>query len=412
VDNDCDGQVDEGAKSTFYQDADGDGYGNPGATTEACSAPDGYVTDNTDCDDADASVNPGATEICDGVDNDCDGQVDEGVQSTFYQDADGDGYGNPGATTEACSAPDGYVTDNTDCDDADDDVHPGATEVCNGIDDDCDGNVDEGCAPCIRLTKTINGPYRTADALIPFDLFLSDRKIPVAVQRDIDPHGPTNDNQENLFFFLVEITVENCGHIPLTGVTVQDTFSNQAQPFWTDDPGNATISPDPDPNNGMVHESLTWTVGTIPVAGSRMLRIKVGTEFNSPHAGRLEPTDYRQTIFYNGQDTSTGSASVTTNEGPSASVGAMAIAIGSQEGCDPSDGQWYRLLSQSGRHIRPHDKCARVVTPLPITLTASEPSTAPTPLQRAAPVAAVAGAVATGLGSAAWWLLRRKLLLQ
>ena len=131
---------------TYYGDADGDTYGDPANTTEACSAPDGYVTDNTDCNDTNAAVNPGATEVCNGIDDDCDGQIDEGVKTTYYGDADGDGYGDPANTTEACSAPAGYVENDGDCDDTDSAVNPGATEVCNGIDDNCDGQIDEGCA--------------------------------------------------------------------------------------------------------------------------------------------------------------------------------------------------------------------------------------------------------------------------
>ncbi|MBK6363887.1 MAG: putative metal-binding motif-containing protein [Saprospiraceae bacterium] len=110
----------------------------------ACSPPSGYVADNTDCNDNNVLINPGATEICNGLDDDCDGGVDEGVQNTYYADADNDSYGDATVTTMACSPPSGYVTDNTDCNDNNVLVNPGATEICNGLDDDCDGGVDEG----------------------------------------------------------------------------------------------------------------------------------------------------------------------------------------------------------------------------------------------------------------------------
>ena len=130
--------------STFYLDNDGDGFGNPAITVSDCTAPEGYVNNNTDCDDDNVNIHPGATETCNGIDDDCDGIIDEGVTTTYYEDNDHDGYGNPAASIQACSAPEGYVTNNTDCDDASAAVHPGATEVCNGIDDDCDGFIDEG----------------------------------------------------------------------------------------------------------------------------------------------------------------------------------------------------------------------------------------------------------------------------
>src|SRR5438132_5704829 len=97
-----------------------------------------------ECYDASSSDHPGATEVCNGIDDNCNGQIDEGVKLTFYADADGDGYGNANVTTLACSAPSGYVSNSTDCNDANAAVHPGATEVCNGIDDNCNGQIDEG----------------------------------------------------------------------------------------------------------------------------------------------------------------------------------------------------------------------------------------------------------------------------
>jgi hypothetical protein len=144
VDNDCDGAIDEGLISRFYRDKDGDNYGDPSEFIDACSAPPGYVGNGLDCDDNQSSSNPAATEICDGIDNDCDGAIDEGLISKFYRDSDGDGYGNPLSSVDACSAPSGYVSNGLDCDDTRQDVHPDLSEICDGIDNDCDGEIDEG----------------------------------------------------------------------------------------------------------------------------------------------------------------------------------------------------------------------------------------------------------------------------
>jgi len=147
VDDDCDGIVDDGTGTTmYYPDTDGDGYGASTGGITACSAPSGYVTNGADCDDGDATINPAATETCDGVDQDCDGTADDGVSTgsnVFYEDADADSYGNPDSSTTACTAPSGYVDDDTDCDDLDPDVSPGDPELDNEIDDDCDGAIDE-----------------------------------------------------------------------------------------------------------------------------------------------------------------------------------------------------------------------------------------------------------------------------
>ena len=149
IDDDCDGEADEDDAedaSTWYQDVDTDGFGDLSASLVACYEPSGHVLDATDCDDGDAAVNPDAVERCNGYDDDCDGSSDEDDAAdvtTWYRDADADGFGDAASTDEECAVPSGYVSDATDCDDGDSSVHPDAAELCNGYDDDCDGASDE-----------------------------------------------------------------------------------------------------------------------------------------------------------------------------------------------------------------------------------------------------------------------------
>lgn len=194
VDNNCDGVVDEPEAidaKTWYIDTDGDDYGNSEVSQKSCTKPSGYVADNTDCDDssklyhpgateddctdpndyncdgstgfADAdedgfaackdcndnaeAINPDADEVCDEIDNNCDGTADEPEAvdaKTWYRDSDRDRYGDKDLPKRSCKRPAGYVVNDDDCDDTDKTVHPGATEVCNDVDDDCDMVVDDG----------------------------------------------------------------------------------------------------------------------------------------------------------------------------------------------------------------------------------------------------------------------------
>ncbi|NVI97939.1 putative metal-binding motif-containing protein [Myxococcus sp. AM009] len=121
---------------------------------------DGYVSSEgtfpgSDCDDDDPAIHPGATELCDGVDNNCvNGEADAPGGATYYRDADGDGFGDPSALPNlSCTPPAGYVLEAGDCNDQDPDIHPRQAElVCDGKDDDCDGTIDNDpfdvSAPC------------------------------------------------------------------------------------------------------------------------------------------------------------------------------------------------------------------------------------------------------------------------
>jgi hypothetical protein len=122
IDNNCNGLVDE-LVPIWYQDGDADGFGDSNVSEQTCTPPAGYIQTGGDCDDSDPLVNPGMAEGCNGIDDDCDGDVDTGCS----EDLDADGYDST-----------------VDCDDNDPLIYPGAPEVCaDGLDNDCDGAVDD-----------------------------------------------------------------------------------------------------------------------------------------------------------------------------------------------------------------------------------------------------------------------------
>ncbi|MBS1746371.1 MAG: HYR domain-containing protein, partial [Bacteroidetes bacterium] len=174
--NDNDASVHSGI--TYYRDADGDGFGDPNNSTTVCSStpPTGYVTNNSDCDDAkllyadhDGDGYGAGSPVACGVDNNSDcNDNDASVHSpqTYYADNDGDGFGDANNSTTVCSStpPTGYVTDNTDCNDNVASIHPGAVEICgNGIDDNCNGTIDEDETPPV-VSSCPSDITRSSDA--------------------------------------------------------------------------------------------------------------------------------------------------------------------------------------------------------------------------------------------------------
>ena len=160
VDQDCDGSVDEWQEfAIWFPDLDGDGFGDDSGALEACRVLPDHVVTGGDCSDLDASVFPSAAEVCDGVEQNCNELVDEGLDTAlWYPDSDGDGYGLDSGEIETCASPNGYVQTPGDCDDEQTQANRGRSEVyADGIDNDCSGD-----APECRLL----GEYGLSDATV------------------------------------------------------------------------------------------------------------------------------------------------------------------------------------------------------------------------------------------------------
>ncbi len=138
LDDDCDGAVDEACACP-------EGMARACGTTEGLCETGGQVCTDLAWGACEGGVEPVA-ETCDGLDEDCDGMVDEGLGRLWFRDADADAFGDPDDTRAGCSAPEGYVSRGDDCDDSRKGTFPGAPEACGGEDEDCDGRIDEGAS--------------------------------------------------------------------------------------------------------------------------------------------------------------------------------------------------------------------------------------------------------------------------
>lgn len=130
---------------TVYPDGDGDGFGDDAGALVACEAEPGLVEQGGDCNDDDPAINPDAVELCNIVDDNCNDEIDEGLDAgLYYPDEDGDGFGTRSDAPEfTCEGAEGSTLEVGDCDPFDPDIYPGAPERPNGLDDDCDGEIDE-----------------------------------------------------------------------------------------------------------------------------------------------------------------------------------------------------------------------------------------------------------------------------
>lgn len=187
--DDCDDGDDAvGAPSAWYVDKDEDGFGDSDDVTFRCLQPEGHVAVDGDCDDTDRAVYPGAEEVCDGADNNCNGTTDEELAlAPWYADADGDGYGDPLDAIEACGSSNGRVDNALDCDDTDATQQVKAEEEVpyNGIDDNCDPSDGDG-------DRDLDGYWASNY----YDLVVASGGTPMDVHPDVS--GDCDDNDDTI----------------------------------------------------------------------------------------------------------------------------------------------------------------------------------------------------------------------
>lgn len=243
-------ECDRAERFPAYVDADGDGFGS-GEAQEVCALTDGLVDNATDCNDDSADVFPGADELCNALDDDCDGTIDDGLPGrSYFADVDGDGFGGLFPSVRSCIAPEGFVRNSIDCDDDNSEVHPDMDEVCNdGLDDNCDGLADDADPATLESSKTTYYPDTDVDGFGWINL-PEPRCEGVAGLvdnfRDCDDMDPTVTNfpfpiDKDLDGYGDEIgTIMSCEGYPGTADNRDDCDDSDAwvniPRFWYDDP--------------------------------------------------------------------------------------------------------------------------------------------------------------------------------
>ncbi|MCA9568635.1 MAG: putative metal-binding motif-containing protein, partial [Myxococcales bacterium] len=251
VDNDCNGMLDtddpNAVAGLWYPDLDGDGFGDDGAVPdETCTPQTGWVSNGYDCDDANAGVQPLATDaICNGIDDNCDGQTDEEAPFTeVFRDADMDGFGGTSlADLISVQCPGDDTSDvSGDCDDQDPDIHPGQVDDdCDGVDQDCDGTADDG-APFVDVPQDVDGDGFAGDTTASEQC---PEAIPDVEDCDDDDPGVNPD------------ATEDCDDVDrdCDGVAGRDQ---------RDDCGGGSVTPPPEPTGcGCTNSAAPASIGLI-----------------------------------------------------------------------------------------------------------------------------------------------------
>ncbi|MEO0601814.1 MAG: putative metal-binding motif-containing protein, partial [Myxococcota bacterium] len=331
VDDDCNDMVDDGLMVDFYPDTDDDGFGDAATTpVSACAAPADHVANGMDCDDTTDAVFPGATEVCNGIDDDCVDGVDDGlVFEDWYPDTDGDGYGNAqAAPINACSGPVDHVANGADCDDTTDTISPAKVEVCNGIDDDCAGGVDDG----IGTPRTNFAVGATATATNTFPGYQVQSIVDGVRTTELDPNQSwVNNNGER---GTAEVEIDFGGDVSFGRIDVYSTELMETRGFTIEYWDGAAWTP------LAVESGLTAvrTVVTFPEITTSRIRF-VNIEGSNAQSGYARLNEIE--VYANQAPATTISATTTFPGYSTAEVvdGSRGTALG--EGWTNADGSGY-----------------------------------------------------------------------
>ncbi len=291
VDQDCDTVIDEDAADavTTWADDDGDSFGDLAQPTTACTIPSGNVYTSTDCDDSDASVNPSAAEVCDDIDQDCNDLIDDDAvdASAWYADDDGDTWGDASNVVYECDPIPERTDTSGDCADANAAINPGADEVCNGVDDDCDGAADDNALDAVMYYADTDGDGQ-GDAAVPVYAC----KLPSGASEDgLD----CDDSRADVYTGAPELPDSidnNCDGRADEGIDTDedglDDYSERTE--WGTDPLN------PDTDGDGLNDGDEASRGTSPVlADTDGGGVSDGAEVIEDNTNPLDPADDVQT---------------------------------------------------------------------------------------------------------------------